>query len=63
MPNWCENEVRVYGEAERIDALLEAVKGESDFDFDCIVPFPQELNGIDHPAMWEHKERVNRKEK
>ena len=51
MPNWCQNEVRVYGETEDIQRFKEFVKSEvSDFSFNSILPSPKELKGFNAPA-------------
>ena len=45
MPNWVRNKVRFSGDKARINALKRFVKGkETEFDFNKIVPMPDELN-------------------
>ena len=45
MPNWVFNKVRFYGEKEEIKELKDFVKGEEfEFDFNKILPMPEELN-------------------
>ena len=44
MPNWVKNNVRFYGNEESINRLKVFVKTqESDFDFNCIVPMPNNI--------------------
>ena len=44
MPNWCFNRVEICGEPEEMDEFRELVKSEeSAFDFNKIVPMPEEL--------------------
>ena len=41
MPNWCQNEVRVIGNAEKVKEFMDFVKSdEQDFDFEKIIPLP-----------------------
>ena len=44
MPNWVYNEVSLNGEPKDIKKLLDFVKGDTDFDFNKIIPMPEELN-------------------
>jgi len=45
MPNWVYNKVHFYGEQKEIDKLKKFVKSkESVFDFNKIIPMPEELN-------------------
>ena len=47
MPNWVFNKVYFYGEKERIEKLKKFVESEEmSFDFNKIVPMPEELNLI-----------------
>ena len=44
MPNWCLNEVEMYGSEEDIDAIKELITSkESKFDLNKIIPMPEEL--------------------
>ncbi len=46
MPNWCENELKVTGHKESIDALLNLIKSDDlSFDFERVIPHPE---GIKH---------------
>jgi len=41
MPNWCQNEIRVCGDTEKVEEFIDFVKSdEQDFDFEKIVPLP-----------------------
>jgi len=44
MPNWCINEINISGSEEDIEKFLELVTEE--FDFNKIIPMPEELSGI-----------------
>jgi hypothetical protein len=55
MPNWCDNELRIEGKKEDVDAFLAFVKGEEDgeevvFDFNKLIPMPAELN-VDYTSQ------------
>jgi hypothetical protein len=52
MPNWVTNKVVIIGKAERITEIVELLKGEnhSNFDFNKIVPMPEELKGTRSPV-------------
>lgn len=44
MPNWCENELRVTGNKENIDALLKLIESDDlSFDFEKVIPHPEEI--------------------
>jgi hypothetical protein len=50
MPNWCQNEIRVCGDTEKVEEFMDFVKSdEQDFDFEKIVPFP---NGKEWDYDW-----------
>jgi len=55
MPNWCENDLRVIGKKEEIQRFLDHVKTESSrFDFETIIPYPDEFKKLDETAAaWE----------
>lgn len=41
MPNWCQNEITVSGDTEKVEEFMDFVKSdEQDFDFEKIVPLP-----------------------
>ena len=45
MPNWCENELTVTGNVLFVGAFLEGVRGEEGvFDFQRVIPIPDEVN-------------------
>lgn len=44
MPNWVKNIVEFQGKKEDIDTLFEYVRNEAVFDFNEIIPMPEELN-------------------
>jgi hypothetical protein len=44
MPNWCQNEVSIFGDKKEIKKFIKYIKSdESDFDFNKIYPMPKEL--------------------
>jgi hypothetical protein len=49
MPNHCMNRVEVYGDKDQVKELKEFVDGETNFDFNKIVPMPKELRGTTAP--------------
>jgi hypothetical protein len=47
MPNWCENEVVISGSKEDIEKVRELMETEeSKFDFNSVLPSPDEFKGI-----------------
>lgn len=57
MPNWVKSSIKVSGNAEAIKELVDFVKSEkSDFDFNKIVPMPQELEDTTYPVAQLNKE-------
>lgn len=45
MPNYVTNKLHLSGEQDRIDELLESIKGEETlFDFNKVIPMPEALN-------------------
>lgn len=48
MPNWCENDLYCEGKEDDLKKILEFVKGESDFDFNKIVPYPKTFQDQDN---------------
>lgn len=51
MPNWCENELRVIGRKADVERFIGFVAGsrddQTDFDFDRIVPYPEDYGAAD----------------
>lgn len=47
MPNWCENDLVCQGKKVDLERLLKFVKGETDFDFNRIIPYPIHLKKLD----------------
>mgnify|MGYP003135170709 FL=1 len=52
MPNWCQNEVRIYAEDRgRAEAFVNFVRdGNNYFSFDKIIPMPSDLKGHSSPS-------------
>jgi hypothetical protein len=56
MPNWCENDLRVEGPRADLERLLEEAKGESPFDFNRFIPYPEEFRRLDEVRdAWERE--------
>ena len=50
MPSWCENNVTITGEVEHVENFGHFVKGkELVFDFEKVIPMPEELKGTRSP--------------
>ena len=41
MPNYCENDLAVEGEKDVIEQFLKFAAGESPFDFNRFIPYPE----------------------
>ena len=51
MPNWCSNRVEVYGDEKEIKAWKKVVASKkSVFDFNKIMPMPEELEDTKSPV-------------
>lgn len=53
MPNHCHNDVYIYGPDAEVKRLLELVgasKGEPEFNFDAIIPYPKRFKDADEAA-------------
>ena len=51
MPNWCFNQVTFTGTSGDIENLVAQLESEmSHFDFNKVIPMPQELAGITSPV-------------
>lgn len=55
MPNWCECDLMVEGLPERIREFLDAVRGgNGPFDFDRLIPYPENYKELDRlAAAWD----------
>jgi len=49
MPNWCENEVIISGDKDKVKELVELMTPR--FDYNRLIPMPEELLGSRSPAM------------
>jgi hypothetical protein len=59
VPNWCWNELSVKGPGAEITRLLESVKGETAFDFDRVIPYPDRFRRLDEEAReWEARQEA-----
>lgn len=57
MPNWCECDLTLNG--PNVPAILAAVQSDnSQFDFDTLIPYPQEYRLLDERSR-EYSERLN----
>ena len=53
---WCENDLAVEGPKEVIDEFLTFAAGESPFDFEKFIPYPEEFKRLDDAAeAWERE--------
>lgn len=56
MPNWCENEMVVKGDPERVAEFVEQMKGLTEdnqellLDFEAVLPMPRVLSGRKSPS-------------
>ena len=60
MPNWCENDLTVEGPTEVIEEFLKFAAGESPFDFDRFIPYPEEFRRLDEVAEAWDREHAGR---
>lgn len=68
MPNWCENELWVKGEREKLKIFIEKAKGkDTDFSLNSFIPIPEELMEFSSPPLRkkeeseeEFQDRINR---
>ena len=58
MPNCCENDLAVEGPTEVIEEFLKFAAGESPFDFNRFIPYPEEFQRLDEIAeAWDRGAR------
>lgn len=58
MPNWCENELKIWGKAEDVQSVLDRIRKEDNdnpdedplIDFNKIIPYPEEYRVQDEVA-------------
>lgn len=56
MPNWCENQMVVKGDPERVEQFVEQMKGLTEkgeeylLDFEAVIPMPKVLDGRKSPS-------------
>ena len=65
MPNWCQNEVSIFGDEKEIKKFIKYIKSdESDFDFNKIYPMPKELENTTSGSedMQSDEQKANSKE-
>jgi len=55
MPNYCLNIVDIGGDQAKIERLLQSIQGETEFDFNKIVPLPKKYSG-DGPSDMQAKD-------
>ena len=59
MPNWCENELSVAGDPERVKAFRETVKGEEPLDTNKLIPYPEHFRSLDEAThRWDEEHPV-----
>jgi hypothetical protein len=60
MPNWCENDLTVEGPPEVVEEFVRLVEGAGPFDFDRLVPYPEEYRRLDAIAeAWDRDHADN----
>lgn len=64
MPNWCECDLKVQGTKKNVEEFLRLVKSdESDFDFDRLIPYPENFKELDRiAAEWDKVHLLPRSE-
>ena len=60
MPNWCQNEVKISGNKEDITKLIDLITDK--FDFNKIIPMPEELEGFTFPVQFLSQEEFDEQE-
>ena len=60
MPNWCENDLAVEGPQAVIEEFLKFAAGESPFDFNRFIPYPEEFQRLDEIAEAWGREHAGR---
>lgn len=59
MPNWCQNNLKIKGNGEKVLEVLELIKDEDgNMTFEKFLPTPKELE--DEPSPQRNKEKKNR---
>ena len=59
MPNYCENDLAVEGPTEIIEGFLKFAAGESPFDFNRFIPYPEEFRRLDEiTEAWDREHAV-----
>jgi Ferredoxin-like domain in Api92-like protein len=59
MPNYCENDLAVEGPTEVIEEFLKFAAGESPFDFNRFIPYPEEFRRLDEiTEAWDREHAV-----
>ena len=59
MPNYCENDLAVEGPKEVIEEFLKFAAGESPFDFNRFIPYPEEFRRLDEiTEAWDREHAV-----
>lgn len=62
MPNYCYNRVTIRGDRETLQRVKELLKGESVFDFNRVIPYPEEYAELDraHKVFYDLLEEYHR---
>jgi hypothetical protein len=58
MLNWCENDLTVEGPKEVLEEFLKFAAGESPFDFNRFVPYPEDYQRLEDAAEAWHREHA-----
>lgn len=60
MPNWCENDLTIRGPTTDVNEFMKLAEGESPFDFEKLIPYPEEFRRLDEIAeAWDSERRSN----
>jgi Api92-like protein with ferredoxin domain len=62
MADWCENYLTVEGPKEAIEEFLQFAAGESPFDFNRFIPYPEEFQRLDEITEAWDREHAGRRD-
>ena len=60
MPNWVENDLSAEGPKEILEEFLKFAAGESPFDFNRVIPYPEKFRCLDDAAEGWDREHEGR---
>ena len=62
MADWCENSLTVEGPKGAIEKFLQFAAGESPFDFNRFIPYPEEFQRLDEITEAWDREHAGRRD-